>query len=507
MENAQFDLTPDVRLHSWSNRILILAIAGILFLTLYPFRFNFHGAAARGITNPFLLGKGLKSVESLDDFLNVLLFVPFGFGLTEKLRERGKSRGFAIAIALIAGALFSYGIEFLQIYIPERDSGWEDVFTNATGSVVGCVMFQLFGGMVLRILAACERALTAFLTRWRLVLVLVIYFALWFAVSILLQRETRLANWNPDTFLVLGNDATGRNAWSGTIRLVQIWDRAVPSEIASGLFTNPSGLNGPGLLAFYDFLSSPPYSDRLEFMPELSWTPRNPERAETNRVVLDGSSWLSSKVPVQNLVQNLQKSNRFSIRVVCTPTKGIGADGRIVSISEPSGVANLTLRQEDANLVFWFRNSLSVKKSLLAWYLPNIFRADETRDILYSYDGSNLVLYIDGKRQPIHYRLGPATALAKFFVRAKLSELSGYEYIYYALVFFPAGAIFGIAARQVQARKPESYFPCVVMILAPLVLEALLSWVGGHSFYSSQLELSFGFLMAGILWINADRKR
>jgi len=510
MENAQLRVTPQVRLHSWSNRILILAIAGILFLTLYPFRFNFHGAAARGITIPFFLGKGLKSVGSFDDFLNILLFVPFGFGLTEKLRERGTSRGVALAIALIAGTLFSYGIEFLQIYIPERDSGWEDVFTNATGSAVGCLLFQLCGGMVQRILAACEQGLSALLMGWRVVFVFVLYFGIWFTVSTFLQKATQLSNWKSDALLVVGNDATGRNNWIGQIRLLQIWDRAISSGAVRELFeSGSSGVHDSSLRSYYDFSSQPPYHDEQNFLPNLDWAPQNPvpSGAGPGPVVFDGLSWLSSRVAVPALAEDLGKSNQFSVRVICTPALGIGANGRILSVSEPSGVANLTLRQEDTNLVFWFRNGLSARRSSLIWNLPNVFAASQTRDIVYTYDGSNLSLYIDGKRQPVRYRFGPGTALVTFLRKAKLGELNGYEYIYYALVFFPAGTLLGIAAMRFRPGPSLGFVACIVMVLlTPLVLEAILARVSGSFFSGSRLALSFVFFVAGAVWINMDRE-
>lgn len=512
MENAQFDLKPQVRLRSWSNRILILAVAGILFLTLYPFRFNFHGAAARGITNPFLLGKGLKSVGSFDDFLNILLFVPFGFGLTEKLRERGVSRGLAFAIALIAGALFSYGIEFLQIYIPERDSGWEDIFTNATGSAVGCLLFQLCGGMVLRILAACEQGLSALLVRWRVIFMFVLYFGIWFTVSTFLQKATQLSNWKSDAVLVVGNDATGRNNWIGQIRLLQIWDRAISSGAVRELLkSDGSGVHGSRLRSYYDFSSQPPYHDEQNFLPDLDWVPQKPvpsgPGSGPSAVVFDGSSWLSSKVAVPALVEDLRESNQFSVRVICTPSVGIGANGRIISVTEPSGAANLTLRQDDTNLVFWFRNGLSARRPLLTWNLPNILAASRERDIVYTYDGSNLSVYIDGKSLPVHYRLGPGTALVAFLHKAKLGEVNGYEYIYYALMFFPAGTLLGIAARRPRPGTSLRFVPCIGMVLlATLILEALLAGVGGSSFSGSRLALSFVFFIAGAVWINMDRK-
>ena len=83
MGNPSNQYSPNPPDSGWSNRILILAIAGILFLTMYPFRLNIH-ALANG-ASPFLLGKSEKS-GLVDALLNVLLFVPFGFGLGEKLR-------------------------------------------------------------------------------------------------------------------------------------------------------------------------------------------------------------------------------------------------------------------------------------------------------------------------------------------------------------------------------------------------------------------------------------
>ena len=115
--------------------------------------------------------------------------------------------------------------------------------------------------------------------------------------------------------------------------------------------------------------------------------------------------------------------------------EGAGGDGRIISISQASGLSDLALRQEDGKLVFWFRTPLSANHALLAWVIPGVFIAGRTRDILYTYDGSNLSLFLDGKEEPLTYRLGPGTALAKSVRLVKPAELEGYNYIYYILVF------------------------------------------------------------------------
>jgi len=141
----------------WSNRILLAVLAGILFLTLYPFRFA-GVANLPGMSSPLFLGGGGKSGRYAD-FLNILLFIPLGFGLAAILRQHGKSLKTMLFFTPFAAALLSYGIEFLQLYIPARDSGWEDVYTNTIGSAVGCIAFVLCGGLVNRVLSGYDAAL------------------------------------------------------------------------------------------------------------------------------------------------------------------------------------------------------------------------------------------------------------------------------------------------------------------------------------------------------------
>src|ERR1700691_5331258 len=358
MQNQQVGVSSKSFGCEWSNRILILATAGILFLTLYPFRFDFLVVSAAG-SSPLFLGRSFKPATFLDAFLNVLLFVPFGFGLAEKLRERGKSFAFTLAISLLAGALFSYTIELLQYYITQRDSGWEDVFTNGSGSVVGCVMYEILG-------------------------------------SFLLQRNSRLSNWRADAQLVVGNDASGKFPWKGTVNAVQIWDLALRKEVVQQLFAGqPVDTANPGLLVDYDFSAGPPFRNQRQISSELAWVPRAPVASESGLLTLDGVSWLTTSVAVPDLIANLQKTNQFTVRVLCTPAETDAGDARIVAISQPPGFSDLTLRQEGSDLVFWFRNPLSANHAILAWYYPRIFTAGRTRDILYTYDGSNLSLFIE----------------------------------------------------------------------------------------------------------------
>jgi hypothetical protein len=499
--------TPSLPSSGWSNRILIAALAGILFLTLFPFRFVSHANLARH-ASPFLLGGAGKDVGAFDNFLNVLLFVPFGFGLTEKLRERGQSRAATLGLALASGALLAYAIEFLQSYIPPRDSGWQDVFTNATGSVAGFFLYELAGCWAIRLLSLSDQRLAAWLPLARAAWVVPVYFALWFTISIPLQKQTRLSNWASDSLLVVGNDAPGRPAWRGRVFRLQFWDRALRHELAEELTAGdmPDGAQS-GLVAAYDF-ATPPFRDRTRSLPDLSWTVDTAKQTDRQDVVLDGRSWLSTGIPVSNLIADFEKTNQFTIRVACAPKETAGVDGRIISISRRSGFVDMQIRQEGADLVLRFRTPLSVKHAQLGWYIPNVFAVDKMSDILFTYDGSDLSVFVDGAQNARSYHMGPGTGLARVFRDVKPGELDGYNDIYYALVFFPGGILIGIAARRPD--RSSSIRPAVLALgclLPSLILECVLIGVSGRPVLFRYIVLSAFFTLAGILWTGADHQK
>ena len=220
---------------------------------------------------------------------------------------------------------------------------------------------------------------------------------------------------------------------------------------------------------------------------------------------MDGSSWLTSQGAVPQLVQACENES------IC-PTdhlhaaKANGPDARILSISQPSGSADLNVRQDGPALVFWFRNGISAKKSQLVTHVPELFKSGEMHDILYSYDGSNLTVYVDGKSQPIHYKLGPGATLATFVGhRVKTTELVGYNYIYYALVFFPAGVLLGIAARQMSRNRFAGYATFgVAILMVPTLLEFLLVAISGRAFSAGE---SSTFDFAHDWWHPVDQCR
>lgn len=509
-------MTPDTPIHSdvshpfsrWSNRILILAVAGILFLTLYPFRFDFGRHLPRPLY-PFSLGGWGKGIGPFDDFLNVLLFVPCGFGLAEKLRERGISRMPTVGITLAAGALLSYAVELLQIYIPFRDSGWEDVLTNSFGAAVGAVLFDLVGTAARGLLSAIEHRVCAWLTWRRAALVLLVYFAFWCAAAVRLQEQARLSNWNLDSLVVVGNSAPNHfsPAWRGQVFGLEMWDHALSSELAQKLTSREISDRGASYpIVAYIFSGSAPFRDQRHLVPDLSWTPRAPVTQDPNGAFLDGKSWLVSSGTAAVLISEMKKSGQFSLRILCEPAEISGVDASIVSISSPSGAANMELRQKDASLVFWFRTPLSARSSRMSWIIPTTFAANEMRDMLLSFDGANLNLFIDGQRRGRTYELGPGAALAKLIRHIKTPELEGYQYLFCALVFIPTGCLLGLTWRTMTSRwlvKVSLLLPA--FILPSVILEAMLVHVSGRAVSIEDVWLSILLAAAGSLWINVDR--
>lgn len=95
-------------------------------------------------TKPFLAAPWQEFAPTWDyvnDLIrNVMGFVPFGFALCGYLWLSGR-RTKAVLIAILLGAATSLGIEILQGFIPQRESGFTDVLTNTLGTALGALLF------------------------------------------------------------------------------------------------------------------------------------------------------------------------------------------------------------------------------------------------------------------------------------------------------------------------------------------------------------------------------
>ncbi len=111
---------------------LLLYLAAILYLSLYPWRY---------VPNPIfrtLIWVPLVSRRmTLDAVLNVVFYIPLGASAFASLRRRS---AVAFVAALALGTLVSFAVEQAQLSIPTRFGNLTDLFFNSLGTLLGAVL-------------------------------------------------------------------------------------------------------------------------------------------------------------------------------------------------------------------------------------------------------------------------------------------------------------------------------------------------------------------------------
>ncbi len=120
---------------AWPLALVYAAL--IIFASLFPF----SGWRAQGIEPTVFLLAPLPPPywTGFDVGINVLGYAPLGFLLALALLRTGRER-WAVPLALLAGALLSLGMEFLQIYLPQRVPSNLDWLLNTLGTLCGALL-------------------------------------------------------------------------------------------------------------------------------------------------------------------------------------------------------------------------------------------------------------------------------------------------------------------------------------------------------------------------------
>lgn len=114
--------------------LLCLCIA---FVSLYPFNFQPALVTASGVALTFSW-QGM--INSRGDMLgNLLLFLPYGFAAVFIARASQRIHGQLVGLVL-AGAVFAFVLQLLQVALPSRTQAFSDVLWNAAGIGVGAAM-------------------------------------------------------------------------------------------------------------------------------------------------------------------------------------------------------------------------------------------------------------------------------------------------------------------------------------------------------------------------------
>ena len=100
---------------------------------------SFLRSTARDYRNFRDVSNRLSIVRSLA--ANVVGFVPVGFVLMAFFTSVKRIQHPAITVIAL-GLLVSFSIEALQWFLPNRDSGMTDLFTNTAGTALGVLVYQ-----------------------------------------------------------------------------------------------------------------------------------------------------------------------------------------------------------------------------------------------------------------------------------------------------------------------------------------------------------------------------
>jgi VanZ family protein len=121
---------------SWFGSLLLIYLAGLLFMGLKPSGYILH--YHRGL----LAASGLSAIDCI---VNILGFVPYAYLHMAYLfsRERIGRTAVALLIVLGSGTAISLFIELAQYYIPGRTSSLIDLATNAVGTLIGILYFLM----------------------------------------------------------------------------------------------------------------------------------------------------------------------------------------------------------------------------------------------------------------------------------------------------------------------------------------------------------------------------
>ena len=123
--------------------LLLLAIALIVYGSLYPWQFDFSRPvdAVRLLLHSW--PDAWTRFLARDVAINVLFYVPLGAAAFLAARRRAR-RGTALAAAVVLGFALSASMELLQAYDDHRDCSLLDLTTNTAGAAAGALLAWLF---------------------------------------------------------------------------------------------------------------------------------------------------------------------------------------------------------------------------------------------------------------------------------------------------------------------------------------------------------------------------
>lgn len=467
----------------FSIAITLLSLFLIIYITLFPLEFRFTETVDQIDPYFFLLGKG--ETHTRDILENIFLFMPFGFGFAGILWIKIQRKGIKIFfMVFMFSFILSYTIEILQTFQVSRFPSIYDVFSNSTGGFLGFLFFRLWEYMNLH-------------------MKLLMYVMLTYLISVPLQMQTSLSNWDKTFPLLLGNELTEDRPWTGIISGICIVDKALPEADVNLAFSGdkPCFFPSDSLLSFYHLDSKGTYHDETEHIPDLVWSNALAGIQQEKKVLLNSQNWLQTAVPTEYLTQSIMRTNQFTLGItVATNDFAQAGPARIISLSVDPDRRNFTLGQQEDNLVFRVRTPLTGDNGgNPQMIIPDVFSSSFPKNLIITYDGSLVRIFVENISNYHKFELTPLTALFSFYFDLKASHLRIYKILYYAMIFIPLGFLLSLSLKKMHKPLIIKVIGTIgVVLFACSTLEGLLTFVSGKNLSLENLFISIVF--TSIFW-------
>jgi concanavalin A-like lectin/glucanase superfamily protein/VanZ like protein len=465
--------------------------------------FTYDGAEVRGYVN----GQEKLSAPVIrngpigfDILANVLLYMPLGFGLGCIAHQRRSRQATAVMTGLIIGFALSAIIEALQIALPTRVPSVIDVMSNSLGTMLGSLAAFFGGGRPFEELGNQLQESLSVVPTSKWATIFLGYATLTLLLSAKLQHAATLGTWHKASTLILGNDHSGNRPWEGQITQLEVANKAFDGSLENKFLGKTLSNVLGGWVASYDLRAEGPYKERSGSLPALSWKGKMPLRSAGEIVVTTRTAWLESEAPMGRLVEEIMKANQFALKIGCTPAAH-SRPGRILSLSKDHDDLDFEMGQEGANLVLNLRTPITgVNGRQPELVVHDVFPNASLHDLVVTFDGSKLQVYVDGLLRPESLDLNPGTALAAKLFRIRPEEMKGFGRMYYGMVFLPLGCIWGLLSRS-NRRWPFTAFLFVsVGFLMSAILEVTLMGIRGGALNTGNLLVGT-FLIIGSGWV------
>ena len=374
-----------------------------------------------------------------------------------------------------------------------------DVLANVLGALVGSISFSLWGPKWLGAVSILVKRGLEYFSTGKLILALVGYATMTFLLTILLQQTTALSNWEENLHLLVGNEPGGNRPWSGHVHELKIVNRAISEREVEMVFSENGlfHLGDPSLICSYRLSGGPSYVDQSEQLPDLVWRGSRREEQKGKMGSVGSDHWLETIEPVNWLSKRTKETSQFTLSARLTAVGESPVESYVVSLSRDPDHCNFVLAQAGAHLVFRLRTPLTGDNGRHPQLVvPDVFLEQKSRQLLVTYDGSQLWFYFDQPARQYSMELGPWLAFFRHIFPSNWStpgDMAAFKALYYVMLFAPLGFIGALIGNPSRARSACGIlFVSAAIALPPVVLEGILQATSGKFLSTDNLFLGMG---------------